>query len=322
MFPFKIKERRKYSARCRISVVRIFCHERNILHEMSSTVDNLKNAQKPTFGILMVATNEYLELWQETVFQILKFSSDLDENVRIHLFTNKVSDAKIWIEKYSGDFGIFIHEIPAWGWPEATLLRYSFFREAKEYLKEDLLIYLDSDMDIRSNFIAELKPSEWENGLAFVQHPGFFRPKGWKRVLVSIISPKLLIQDLKKIFKGLRALGDWENRPDSLAFVPRKLQKQYVHGAIWFGRREQFLAMVSLLAERTNTDLDNGVIAKWHDESHLNWFASSTKVSILGNEFSGVAGYANLRFIQPLVVSRKKNGDIGRTPTNKVESQK
>jgi hypothetical protein len=288
---------------------------------MLSDTGKLRNSQKPTIGILMVATNDYLELWQETILQILKFDSELSDHVRIHLFTNKVKDAELWIKDHSGDFDISVHKIPAWGWPEATLLRYSFFEDAQQYLKEELLIYLDSDMDIRRNFVSELRPSEWENGLALVQHPGFSRPEGWKRVLVSLSSIKLLAQDFKRIFTRRGALGDWEDNKDSLAFVPRKLRQQYVHGAIWFGLREPFLQMVALLASRTKKDLENGVIAKWHDESHLNWFATVKKVSILGNEFSGVDDYPNLKHLQPMIVSRKKYGNVGRSPTVNVESQ-
>jgi hypothetical protein len=74
--------------------------------------------------------------------------------------------------------------------------------------------------------------------------------------------------------------------------------------------------MINQLEERTQIDLDNGLIAKWHDESHLNWYAAHSKrISFYTPELSGVVEYKHLNGINPYVVTQSKQKHVGRNPT-------
>jgi len=104
-------------------------------------------------------------------------------------------------------------------------------------------------------------------------------------------------------------LGSWETKPESLAFVPRQLRKQYVCGGTWMGRGQELLSMIHELAAHTRTDLDAGRVAVWHDESHLNWFAANNATSILGSEYCYAPGFPNLADLSPRIIAVDKGND-------------
>ena len=107
-----------------------------------------------------------------------------------------------------------------------------------------------------------------------VQNPGFF-------------SFGIIITNFFKAIKsGSLAFGDWEVRPGSTAYLARSKRKKYCHGAIWFGGKNRFFEVCSELALNTDKDLKNSLIAKWHDESHLNHYANSHDVQWLESRFS------------------------------------
>jgi hypothetical protein len=282
--------------------------------------DVLQNSNKrisKKYGILMVATNDYINLWQKTVLSLQEALDQLIDNVNVHVFTNRVEDCKKWADQEKIRISIDFHDIPGWGWPEATLLRYDFFARASSVLNEEILIYLDSDMQVRSNFLESLDPDDWKNGLALVAHPGYVRFKGFSGLMQRIKFPKVLVRDLINIFSRKKP-GAWESNQFSSAFVPREKQKTYVHGAIWMGKNTYLKELVALLSDNTSKDLEAGVIAKWHDESHLNWFCSNFEVTILDSRYSGFDRYKYLKKMNPMIVSLEKEKNFGRQIT-KIE---
>jgi hypothetical protein len=127
-----------------------------------------------------------------------------------------------------------------------------------------------------------------------------------------------LLRDIKIAFLYSKHLGAWEKDKLSTAFVQRRERKSYVHGAIWFGYRENFISMCQTLTTQTRRDLDNKVIARWHDESHLNCYITKHPHKIFDNRLSWVKGYKNLRkFNSTFVVSnvQKELGE-GRAPSD------
>ena len=270
-----------------------------------------------SIGVLMVATNDYLTLWKRTAISLDQVLKDHQYQVRIHLFTNLYEEAAEWSLNHLQNLEVKTHKIKGWGWPEATLLRYEFFSAAAKLIVEDVLIYLDSDMDVRKNFLDELNPSAWKNGIAVVRHPGFVTPSGIEGFRTRLKSPSTMIQDLKKIRSLISGFGGWETNQKSEAYLPRKFRKTYVHGAIWFGLREPILDLCRILSQRTQTDLNNSVIACWHDESHLNWYAATTDVSFLDNRFSGAPSYKHLDQWPSYVDSVYKESSFGREATKK-----
>ena len=65
----------------------------------------------------------------------------------------------------------------------------------------------------------------------------------------------------------------YDRNPRSKAFIPMGVGRDYVTGAVNGGETEAYLKFCHLLDKRINQDLAKGVIALWHDESHINWYA-------------------------------------------------
>lgn len=75
------------------------------------------------------------------------------------------------------------------------------------------------------------------------------------------------------------------------------------------GRREPFLFMIHELAQRVRADLDEGIIATWHDESHINWFSVQNETGILGSEYCYAPSFANLADLLPRIVAVDKGNE-------------
>jgi hypothetical protein len=83
----------------------------------------------------------------------------------------------------------------------------------------------------------------------------------------------------------------------------------YWQGCLWGGRSEAVLQMVEELRLRTNLDAARNIIAKWHDESHMNRFFLERKNDIhtLGPEFAYPAWGGSLGLEPRILHVEKKN---------------
>ena len=273
-------------------------------------------------GIVMIATNSYLQRWFDAATGIDEFAFQKN-NVNIHLFTDQAESAKQWASSNLSRVKLITHEIPNYGWPEATLFRYKLIVENSNSFDEELLMYLDSDMVILNSFDEILEPNDWKNGLGFVQHPGFFRPRGIQGFLCRVSNPNLILKDIRQLLTtGNISPGSWESRKRSTAFVSREKRTTYVHGAVWFGLRYSFLEMSRALAENISQDLSNGITAVWHDESHLNWYYAEVGGSILDSRLSYVPKYGWNKFSDPRIMNVEKRVGEGRIPTSSFEQNR
>lgn len=120
------------------------------------------------------------------------------------------------------------------GWPRATLMRYHAFQRSQELLRKfDYLFYCDVDM----LFVNKIEPEEiCADGITATLHPGF--PQTFERGAASTAY----------------VAGD----------------HPYYQGCFVGGRTDRFLAMCEEIAICIDADDANGVMAVWHDESHLN----------------------------------------------------
>ena len=126
-----------------------------------------------------------------------------------------------------------IHE----SWPNPTLKRYEAFNGYRDELsKQDYLFYCDVDM----KFIDTVGDEILSKSVSTI-HPGHY---------------------------GRR--GDPETNPKSLACISANEKLIYFAGGFQGGEAKEFLKMCSNLSKNINKDLENGIVAKWHDESHMN----------------------------------------------------
>lgn len=129
------------------------------------------------------------------------------------------------------------------GWPYDTMMRLPMYYEHQDYYKDmDYLFACDADM----LFVDEVG-DEILGDLVGTLHPGYV---------------------------GRR--GTYETNPASTAYIPHNEGKCYYAGGFNGGKRDEFLKLAATIAENIKQDLERGIIAVWHDESHINrYFASN-----------------------------------------------
>jgi histo-blood group ABO system transferase len=123
------------------------------------------------------------------------------------------------------------------GWPYDTMMRFEMYAHQADVLKEmDYLFACDADM-----------------------------------LFVDTVGDEILCERVGTLHPGfVGSRGTYETRPDSLAYIPRQEGKVYFAGGFYGGRSENVLRMCAELTRRIYDDLGRGIIAVWHDESHLN----------------------------------------------------
>ena len=237
---------------------------------------------KKTVGILTVATNHYIDYWHKLALSVEKNFDPTYWDTTLHVFTSEIDKAQ-QIARNLHNCKVQVHQIPQYGWPEATLYRYRIFQQFGDSLDEELLMHLDADMLVFRDIREEL-PINFKNDICLVLHPGYYRPKGFKLVWFYSTHPKVFISDIRMKSK-VGALGSWENREEYLAYVPRSARKNYVCGGTWFGKNLAFKRLLDELAVIEMRDTSKNLIPVWHDESILNKWSSQNHPTLLSPSY-------------------------------------
>ncbi len=147
-------------------------------------------------------------------------------------------------------------------WPMPTLLRFEFICNMAVDLRRETsqVVFLDADCCLCTEIEQDdLFPPD--ASLFAVQHP-------W----------------------CLDQVGCFERNPESRAFVHPEQDDNttYWQACFWGGAREAVLRLSRELDRRIKADLAEGIIALWHDESHLNRYLIDHKqqVHTLGPEYA------------------------------------
>lgn len=183
------------------------------------------------------------------------FAKQLIESAREHLLTNHDVEFMLWSDMPdSVNYGATLFPTEPIENPYPTLLRYSLFLQQEEYLKKfDYLFYCDIDM----LFVDTVGDEVLGEGLTMAQHPMYA---------------------LKRLF-----IPPHEPNPNSLAYIPRlgRITTDEQTGKRWFdplyaaggfqgGTTIAFIKAMKSMKRSIDTDLSNGYIAIWNDESHWN----------------------------------------------------
>lgn len=182
--------------------------------------------------------------------------------------------------------------VPHLKFPYPTLFRYKWIHKYREELTSDNLFYIDADMLFENPVGPEILPDS--SGLVAVRHPGFFRG-GW---------------------------GDNGTHPMSTAYLNPALRKEYYAGGFQGGERMAFLKAVQTLSENIDIDLDtaenlsyqlnNGILAKWNDESHWNHYLKYHPFKALTPEYCMVEQIPlrekwGINQLTPRIIALEKN---------------
>jgi hypothetical protein len=232
------------------------------------------------FTVLLIATNKYVDYAKELLVSIEEklFPKSTGQVI---VFTDQPG---LFSKTGSSRVAVTAAEIPSYGWPEATLLRYQIFEDNWNLVEGTYVMYLDVDTVVASVVeLDEVFDDKSDDDLAFVRHPGYYKTSLYSALIAR--SP----------------IGTWETRRASTAHVPVHRRKTYVAGGVWIGTNDAIRNMVGALRRNVDQDLAIDIVAKWHDESHLNAWASTHKARHLSPAWAYAPGYKNLVGLEPII---------------------
>ena len=230
--------------------------------------------------------------------------STREDKITFLVFTDNPEAAEKFARSLSNT-SVKVFEIPPYKWPEATLLRYQIFESHMDELNFDILMHLDADMLFASSPWDRIRKQLISSSICLVEHPGFWRPMGKRRIFLYLSNPLLRLRDLRLKLK-IGGIGAWEIRRISSAYVEKNLRRTYVCGGTWFGLNVPVVDLLKTLAENVRLDLDKKIIAVWHDESHLNKWSAENLHSFENPELCFDETYPQLKQLSPTIVAVRK----------------
>lgn len=192
-----------------------------------------------------------------------------NHDVTYFVFTNKDLELQC-------DREVVVTNVEHKEWPWMTLGRYGIFHNNRDVFSEmDYLYYCDSDM----LFAGDVGDEILSDRVATI-HPGF---------------------------RGGR--GTPETNPQSSACVYPYERMTYFAGGFNGGSKDEYLKMANVLNSNIIEDHRKGIIAVWHDESHMNrYFINNPPTKILDPSYCH-PGYNPKTTNTKLVALVKKHED-------------
>ena len=197
-----------------------------------------------TVAILYIATGRYTVFWDGFYHSAEQYLLADSPEYKKHFFVFTDCTKAITGE------GINVAKIfqPKLGWPHDTLMRFDIFLGIKEQLEKFDYIYFFNGNTV---FEAPIGPAD----------------------LIPVLPEKLVFGLQPHIFLLPRREFTYETNPKSTAAIGDNEGVYYFMGGVNGGDSVAYLAMCAALSRNIHQDLNNNMVALWHDESHLNRYA-------------------------------------------------
>ncbi|PAF45726.1 family 6 glucosyltransferase [Helicobacter sp. 11S02629-2] len=232
-------------------------------------INNLsqKDIDKMKIAILYIATGRYDVFFEDFYKSMEKFFiKDASKHYFVWTDSKKIETngniTKIYQEKL--------------GWPYDTLLRYDMFWKIKDELSNfDYIFFFNANMVVKQEIFKDEFLPDTKSGLVGCLHPGFIK----------------IGLDLK-IYPSRNAKKfTYDKNPKSLAFIEEGRGSAYYAGGLNGGSKDAYLKLIKTLKDNIQTDMDNGVTALWHDESHINKYFLDKEIKALSSMFLKPEGW-------------------------------
>lgn len=205
-------------------------------------------------AILYICTGKYTIFWKGFHESAEKY---LLAGHSRHYFVFTDSTDK----EYFGEGNVKIIHQEKLGWPKDTLMRFAIFKKVEDELKKyDYVYFFNANMQFVAHVGEEIFPSDNEEGLTAVIHPGYYNLK-------HIDYP-------------------YERNIWSKACIPFWKGEKYFMGSLNGGKAKEYIRLINVLNENINIDLKKGIVAVWHDESHLNKYLLDKRIRELSPEYA------------------------------------
>ena len=191
-------------------------------------------------AITFIGTNRYLDYLPKYYENIEKYFLPNTEKTILAFTDGELNDTPDNLKVYHQEH---------LEWPYITLKRFEIINKARAVIDNmDWLVFLDADA-IPVTTITEEEFLK-DKPLFGVHHPCHY-----------------LGMD-----PHTKAPGAYEQNPKCEAYVDvsKSLPPVYWQGCLWGGKVPHVCAMIDELEARVNRDLENDIVAVWHDESQLN----------------------------------------------------
>lgn len=151
---------------------------------------------------------------------------------------------------------------PCRGFPEDSLFRFDRFLEIKDKLKDyDYTFFFNANM----RFVAPVGEELIEERLTAVLHPGYYDKPAWRY--------------------------PYERNKQSKAYIPAHEENyHYYMGSLNGGRTADYLALAETCSRHIHEDWDKGIVACYHDESHLNRYLREHNSKALSPAYAYIEG--------------------------------
>lgn len=151
---------------------------------------------------------------------------------------------------------------PCRGFPEDSLFRFDRFLEIKDKLKDyDYTFFFNANM----RFVAPVGEELLEERLMAVLHPGYYDKPAWRY--------------------------PYERNKQSKAYIPAHEENyHYYMGSLNGGRTADYLALAETCSQHIHEDWDKGIVACYHDESHLNHYLREHNCKPLSPAYAYIEG--------------------------------
>lgn len=208
--------------------------------------------RKIKIAILNISIGRYVVFWED-FYKSCERNFMVDADKDYYVFTDNESDRTFALPN------VYIIHQDNMGWPYNTMKRYHLFTNIADKLElYDYVFFINGNALFMVPLSTKLLKPEKE--LITVQHPGNY---------------KLPIEKMP-----------FERNPESNAYIRVGAGKYYVQGAFVGGKSKSFIKMSKELDLLTEKDLEQGIIAVWHDESFLNMYVSKhDNFQILGRQY-------------------------------------
>lgn len=195
----------------------------------------------------------------------------VDHDVTYFIFTNKKIELNL-------ERSCKVIQVEHKDWPWMTLGRYQIFNNSNSELsKMDYLYYIDVDMEIVGDVGSEILSDR-----VATNHP---------------------------IYDGKR--GTPETNPESLACIHENEPMTYFAGGFNGGTSTEYLKMCDKLSKNIDIDYSKGIIAVWHDESHMNrYFVDNKPTVVLDTMYCYPEEWASNKTNKKIIALSKNHNEV------------